>query len=273
VTWYSLRVEPASQRDEALAALFAAGAQGVQEDGPSLVTHFPGEAEVRAAARATEAAAPLARCVIEPAADVDWATAWQAHVGVVSLGRLAIAPSWLAGGLDPSRTVVIEPGMAFGTGDHASTRGAARLLETAIRPGTTVADLGSGSAVLSIVAARLGAARAWAIENDPDAMGNATDNVARNGVGDVVHLLEGDAGLLLPLVAPVDVIVANILSSVIVPLLPAMADALAPGGVAVLAGILASEQGAMADALQQGGWRIVRVDLEEEWWSALVERP
>jgi len=272
VTWFSLRVEPASHRDEALAALFAAGAQGVQEDGTALVTHFPAESEARAAETALATAAPDATCVIRPSAEVDWTTAWRERARVVSLGTLAISPPWLAEGLDPARTVIIDPGMAFGTGDHASTRGAARLLASAVRPGMTVADLGSGSAVLSIVAARLGAVHAWAIESDPDAQGNAAENVARNRVDDVVHLLEGDAAMLLPLVAPVDVIVANILSSIIVPMLPVMAEAVRPGGCAILAGIMVPERGMMRTALERAGWRIVAEDIEEEWWSVRADR-
>ena len=273
MNWFSLRVEPASQRDEALAALFAVGAQGVHEDGAMLVTHFPAEADARAAERAMASAAPLARCVIEPTEAVDWSTAWRARATVVALGRLAIVPPWLADGLDAASTVVIDPGMAFGTGDHASTRGAVRLLDMVARPGMVVADLGSGSAVLSIAAARLGASRAWAIESDPDAQGNAAANVARNGVDDVVHLLEGDAALLLPLVAPVDVVMANILSSVIIPMLPVMAQALAGGGSAILAGILVTERSAVLEALGRSGWHLVREDIEEDWWSALIDRP
>jgi ribosomal protein L11 methyltransferase len=163
--------------------------------------------------------------------------------------------------------------MAFGTGDHASTRGAATLLQDVVRDGATVADLGSGSAILSIVAAKLGASRVWAIEIDPESQENASTNVEDNGVGDVVHLLEGDAALLLPLVAPVDVVAANIISSVIVDLLPAVADALVPGGFAVLAGILESEHHAVVDVLRDRHWELRRTFVEEEWWSALVQRP
>ncbi len=255
-----------------MAALFAAGAQGVHEDGTALVTSFPDEAGARAAAAAAVAADPGATCEVGVAPPVDWATAWRDHARVVTTGRLTIAPPWLAGGLDPRSTVVIEPGMAFGTGDHASTRGATRLLEDAVRPGMTVADLGSGSGVLSIAAARLGAARAWAIENDPEAQGNARENIARNDVGGVVHPLEGDAEVLLPLVAPVDLVVANIISSVIVPLLPVMAAALPPGGIAIVAGILDSEHPEVVAAAERGGWTLRQSCVEEEWWSAQLQR-
>jgi ribosomal protein L11 methyltransferase len=162
--------------------------------------------------------------------------------------------------------------MAFGTGEHATTRGVIRLLPTVLRPGDRVADLGAGSAVLSIAAAKLGAAHAFAIELDPDAIGNAEENVARNGVADRVTVLEGDAEVLLPLVAPVNVVVANILSSVLLILLPTIALALAPGGRAILSGILREERREILDALQSGAWRLDREDVEDIWWSVAVTR-
>ena len=254
-----------------MAALFAAGAQGIHEDGRWLVTSFPDEAGARAAAAAAQAVDPSASFDVRPAVEVDWSTAWRDHARVVTLGGLTVAPPWLAGGLDRRHTVVIDPGMAFGTGDHASTRGALVLLQDAIRAESIVADLGSGSAILSIAAAKLGASRVWAIEIDPEAQGNAASNVEENDVGDVVHLLEGEAAVLLPLIAPVDVITANIISSVIIELLPAMGDAVTPGGQAILSGILESEADIVADALRDHDWQLRRTHVEEEWWSALVQ--
>ena len=254
-----------------MAALFAAGAQGVHEDGDSLVTSFPDEAGARAAAAAAQAVDPSASYDVSPAITVDWSTAWRDHARVVTLGSLTVAPPWLAGGLDRRHTIVIDPGMAFGTGDHASTRGALVLLQDAIRDGVTVADLGSGSGILSIAAAKLGATRVWAIEIDPEAQGNAAANVDENDAGDVVHLLEGDAALLLPLIAPVDVITANIISSVIIDLLPTMGEAITPGGYAIVSGILESEHNVVIDALRDHDWQLRRTHVEEEWWSALAQ--
>ncbi len=273
MTWFNLRVESAAHRDEAMAALFASGAQGVHEEGAALATSFPDEAEARAAAQAVMAVDPLATCDLRATATVDWSTAWRDQARVVALGRLTIGPPWLTGELDKARTIVIDPGMAFGTGDHASTRGAVLLLQEAMKAGMSVADLGSGSAVLAIAAAKLGAARVWAIEIDAEAQANAAENVERNGVGDLVHLIEGDAGVLLPIIAPVDIVAANIISSVIVELLPAIAAALRPGGFAVLAGILDGEKNEMMDELWRSEWALRKTHVEEEWWSALVQRP
>ncbi|MEO7963834.1 MAG: 50S ribosomal protein L11 methyltransferase, partial [Gemmatimonadaceae bacterium] len=166
----------------------------------------------------------------------------------------------------------IEPGMAFGTGDHPTTRGVLRLMQDIVTPGLVVADLGAGSAVLSIAAARLGASNVFAIEYDGEAISNAEDNARRNGVESIVHVFEGDANILLPLVAPVDVIIANIISSVLVELLPAMRDALRPGGRAVLSGILVEERETMLEAVQGSGWIVEKEDVEDVWLTLAIAK-
>ena len=192
MNWLSLRVLPAREPDAALAALFAAGAQGVQEDGAALLTHFPPGTDVLAIATAVREADPGATVTVGRAADTDWSEAWKNLLSVQTVGELRIAPPWLADGLDRAHTVVVDPGMAFGTGDHATTRSVVRLMQRIVVRDATVADLGAGSAVLAIAAAKLGARSVTAVELDPDASGNATDNVERNGVGSVV---QGDRGL------------------------------------------------------------------------------
>jgi ribosomal protein L11 methyltransferase len=273
VSWSSLRVEPGEHREAVLAALFAAGAQGVLEEGTSLVTHFPPEADMRAIVSAIRVAAPLAACDVGATDDTDWSVAWRDRLAVQDLGGLLVAPPWLAADLDPDRTVVIDPGMAFGTGDHPTTRGALRLLQRQMSPGLVVADLGAGSGVLSIGAARLGASRVFAVEYDAESIANAEENVRRNAVESVVHVFEGEASVLLPLVAPVDLIVANIISSVLVELLPAMQAALRPGGAAILAGILREERESMLEALGADGWTVRDTDEEDVWWGVTIARP
>jgi ribosomal protein L11 methyltransferase len=272
VSWRSLRVEAGGHREAVLAALFAAGAQGVHEDGTALVTHFPPETDVDAIVAAVHRAAADATCEVGVTDATDWSVHWRDRLRTHALGALTVAPPWLVEGLDPARTVVIDPGMAFGTGDHPTTRGVVRLMQDVVRPGLVVADLGAGSAVLSIAAARLGASHVFAIEYDADAIPNAEENVRRNAVEDVVAVFEGDAAVLLPLIAPVDVILANILSSVLVELLPAMRVALRDGGRAILAGILREERDALLEALHGDGWQVEREDEEEAWWSVSIIR-
>jgi ribosomal protein L11 methyltransferase len=163
--------------------------------------------------------------------------------------------------------------MVFGTGEHATTRGVVRLLQSVVRNGDHVADLGSGSAVLAIAAAKLGAARVAAIELDHDAIENAEENVLRNGVADRVSVIEGDAAMLLPLVAPVRVVTANIISSVLVELLPLIGLALESDGRAILSGILAVERDDMIRLITDSGWNVEAEDSEDIWWSVTIGRP
>lgn len=272
MSWIELRVRPADgARDAVVAALVASGAPGVQDLGDELVTHVPGETDVHALAAAVEAASPGASFAHTDVGDVDWTSRWPARVGVQRVGRIAVAPPWRAGEIaDAELPIVIEPAMAFGTGEHETTRGVLALMQRVVRAGDVVADLGAGSAVLSIAAARLGAARVAAIELDPYAIGNAEENIARNGVAGRVHLIEGDAALLLPLVAPVRVILANIISGVLRELSPVMRGALAPGGRGILSGILVSEREEVLAWLAADGWRVESEQGEGEWWSSVI---
>lgn len=269
MSWISLRITPQSNRDGVIAALFDSGSLGVQEDGSAVVTHFSADAPIDDIRRAVKDADPAADISVMPSLDVDY-SGWRASVGVHKVGELVIAPPWLAGDEDPARTIVIDPAMAFGTGEHPTTRGVMRLMQGVIRRGDLVADLGAGSAVLSIAAAKLGAGRVAAIEIDRDSIGNAESNIKVNGTADIVEVIEGDAAVLLPLIAPVRVVLANIISSVIIPLLPAMKAALTADGKAILAGILVDERALVERALEDGGWRIERDDVEEAWWSVLI---
>ena len=269
MSWIALRITPESNRDGVIAALFESGSQGVQEDGAAVVTHFPADARIHEIRSAVIAADPRADIAIADSPDTDYSQ-WRASVSSHQVGRLVIAPPWLARGLDPETTVIIDPVMAFGTGEHPTTRGAMRLMQGLIRPGDVVADLGAGSAVLAIAAAKLGAARVAAVEIDHDAIGNAEENVRANSVGECVEVIEGDATTLLPLLAPVRVVVANIISSVIISMLPLMRSSLSTDGQAILAGILTEERAAMISALQAGGWAIEREDTEDVWWSVQI---
>jgi ribosomal protein L11 methyltransferase len=251
--------------------MFDAGVQGIEEAGDALITQVAGQALANDVLCAVMAASTDARVDTAPLPDIDWTERWKLGIHVQSLGGLFVSPPWLSAGLDPDRTIVIEPAMAFGTGEHATTRGVIRLLQRALQPDDHVADLGAGSAVLAIAAAKLGASRVAAIELDHDAIGNAEENVARNEVGDRVTVIEGDAGLLLPLVAPVNIITANIISSVLLELLPVMNAALAPRGHAILSGILLAERDEMLRALD-ADWRVDAEDEEDTWWSTTISR-
>lgn len=279
MSFVRLSVTPsdAGVRDALAAALFGAGAQGLQEDADAWVTVLTSSAGdtrlLDAMVRAVRGVDAAALVQVSDLPEVDWSQEWRAGIGAHDLGTLTVVPPWLAEGRDPGRTIVIDPEMAFGTGEHQTTRCVVRLMQGVIRAGDTVADLGAGSAVLAIAAVKLGAARVAAIEMDADAIPNAESNVARNGVAGRVTVIEGDAALILPLVAPVRVVLANILSSVLIELLPTIASALSDGGAAILSGILLTERQTMMDVIaMDGGWRVGAEESEGEWWAVLIQR-
>lgn len=275
MNWLEVRVRcPHSHgRDAIVAALVAAGAAGVQELDDGLQTHLPADAPIADVEAAVRAAGGDATIDYSDVGDIDWVTRWPARVGIQRVGRIAVAPPWLADDIAAAEIpIVIEPATAFGTGEHETTRGILALMQRVVRPGDVIADLGAGSAVLSIAAAKLGASRVAAVEIDEQAIGNAEENVARNGVARTVTVIEGDAAVLLPLLAPVRVILANIISSVILELARTMRDALTPDGRAIISGILVSERETVLEALRALDWKLEAELAEGDWWSAEIAK-
>ena len=273
MTWTEVRVHHTGDatRDAVVAALVHAGAPAVQDLGDALLTHLPSHADMPALRASLTAADAAITIESRDAGPIDVARAWPPAVGVQRIERIAVAPPWRAAEIAGAECqVIIEPAMAFGTGEHETTRAVLRLMQRVIEPGDLVVDLGAGSAILSIAAVRLGAARAIAIESDPQAIANAEENAAANGVSDRVRVIEGDARVILPLVAPARVMLANIISSVIVELAPAMRAAVPPNGRAVVSGILVVERDGVTASLAAAGWRVDTEHIEGEWWSSVI---
>jgi ribosomal protein L11 methyltransferase len=166
-------------------------------------------------------------------ADQDWVRLTQSQFEPIPIGeRLVITPSW-HDVADASRiAIVLDPGLAFGTGSHPTTRLCLQWLERFLRPGATVIDYGCGSGILGIAAARLGAARVTGVDIDPQALAATRDNADRNRVAVEVR------GTLDPRPEPADIVVANILSSPLKLLAPVLTDLVRPGGSLVLSGVL-----------------------------------
>jgi ribosomal protein L11 methyltransferase len=273
VNWLAVRVHAdVDERAAVVDALLAAGSRAIEEVGDDLRTYLPAGTDLDPVIRAVTDASPSALVETSEVPVDDWSTAWRGRLAVQRAGRLVIAPPWLTEGLDPASTIVVDPGMAFGTGDHPTTRGVLRLASSVVRAGDRVADLGAGSAVLSIGAAKLGACRVAAIEVDVDAIGNAEANVRANGVADRVAVLHGDAATLLPLVAPARVVLANIVTPVLLALLSTIARALTPDGRAIVGGITEDEMPAFVATIRGAGWNVEADDREESWWSGVIAR-
>lgn len=207
---------------------------------------------------------------LSPVGDADWTTAWREGLAVRTVGRLRLGPSWL---LEPAPdAIVIDPEMAFGSGEHGSTRGALTLLERHLVPGGAVLDLGSGSGILAIAARKLGADKALGIEVDEEATPIAEVNAERNGVSQSVRFVTGDAAALAPLAGPASVVVSNILRNVNETLLQPIAAALTPGGLAIFAGMETPEAALFRPVLIGAGWTIVDEVIDEGWWSVAARR-
>ncbi len=203
--------------------------------------------------------------------EADWADAWKNYFFPVRVGdRLVVKPSWqeyLAG--DGDLVIELDPGMAFGTGTHQTTVMCLRLLEETVRPGDIVFDVGTGSGILAVAAAKLGAGEVRAVDNDPVAVRVAGANVAANAVGDRVTVAAGD--LVSGLAGQADVVVANIIADAIVRLAPAVPDRLADGGVFLAGGIITGRLGDTVDAVLAAGLTVERV-LEDGEWATILAR-
>lgn len=204
----------------------------------------------------------------------DWDAEWRRGLQPRRVGeRIVVAPTWASPELHEGDVLLaIDPEMAFGTGEHGTTRGMLRLLQQLDCRGARVLDVGTGSAILAIAAALLGASEIDAVESDADALINARDNVERHGVAAQVRLEQSLVdGAWLAAHGSFDIILANILSSVIRPLLPAFRAALRPGGALLVSGILEQEsRDVLADAAATG-FRARIEDREDGWWSAWLE--
>ena len=168
--------------------------------------------------------------------------------------------------------LILEPGLTFGTGSHATTRLCLTALEEAVHGGETVLDLGCGSGILSIAALRLGAASAKAVDIDDKCLTVAYENAALNGIGkDRYAVLVGDVlsngALRETLGGGYDVVVANIVADVIIGLAPMVRQFLKPGGLFLCSGIIDTRAGEVADALRQNGWEIETTRSGEGWYS------
>jgi ribosomal protein L11 methyltransferase len=276
MSWWAIDVRPDPSRREWVGAwLVTRTGQAVEErDDGTLVTFAQDEraADALVAALAAEGETPVAtsRRPLEP---VDWTTRWRDGLGPRHFGRLLVVPSWIELPPGDGPAVVLDPESAFGSGEHGSTRAALTLLERHLRPGDRVLDLGSGSGILAIAAAKLGAASAVGIENDAEANPVAWRNAGRNGVTASVDFLEGDAGDLAPLLGPADLLLSNILRLVNTALLPAIVAALRPGGLAIFSGMEELEAPLFRSVLETAGLAVRDEVTDTGWWAVAAARP
>lgn len=203
---------------------------------------------------------------IKEVREEDWAESWKQYFHAFKVGeRLVIKPSWEDYQAEPGEIVIeIDPGMAFGTGIHASTRFCLLFLDEFLQGGESLIDAGCGSGILSIAAARLGAARVWGMDIDPVAVRTAAENVRLNQVDDIVGVRQGDIAAELS-GFQADVVVANIIAEVVAVLIPEAAAALSSGGWFFGSGIIEEQWPLVQNRLVDCGFAVEKLLREAEW--------
>lgn len=261
---------------------FTLGPEPVPEGQTRLTLYLaPEEAEAAQALLAAECAAAAIPCALDHAVvpGEDWNRVWKTHYHAFDLGRrLRIEPAWLVAAEAPGTIrLIVEPGLAFGTGTHETTRLCLQALEAwadardRSLEGDSALDVGTGSGVLAILAVRLGVGRAVATEIEREAVASAAQNLALNGVADRVELHH--TGDLKQIPGTFQIVVANILSSVLLPLAAPLARKVAAGGTLILSGLLERELPAVTAAYERHGLARVSAVSEHGWAALTLRRP
>ncbi len=295
--WLELSLRtPAESAEAVTAALLDAGCQGVAETGGperTIVGYLPEVEDLDGRLQELErrlqslpqfglpAPSALAR---RPVDERDWANEWKKHFKPLEIGRrLVIKPTWepyppssrLNLG-EPShgveRVVVeLDPGMAFGTGGHQTTRLCLELLEEYVQPGDVVADIGTGSGILALAAARLGAASVLATDIDSLPRKIARENIGRNGLEQVITVHEMEP--FDRAAWECDLVVANIIADTIIELTPSICGRLRQGGVFLSSGIVEERLPDVLSALSPAGFEMVEVRSADIWRAVVARRP
>ncbi len=206
----------------------------------------------------------------------DWANAWKDYYHVTHIGRrLVIRPSWREYTPAADEVVItLDPGMAFGTGLHPTTRMCLEQVERRVRPGMRVLDVGTGSGILALAAAKLGAAHVYAIDNSSVAVESATENATMNGLSDCITVVEGtlDEAQAERMAGQYDLVLANIIAHIIGALAPQLARMLAPQGVLVVSGIIEERRADAEGPLLEAGLELVEQTMIDDWLALVLRR-
>lgn len=213
-----------------------------------------------------------AELLLNEVEDEDWSESWKAYYKPTRIGqRVVVKPSWEEFQPEPADVVIeLDPGMAFGTGTHPTTAMCLKAVEYYLQAGDQVIDVGTGSGILAIAAAKLGAAGVLAVDADLVAVKTAQENVTLNGVGDKVQVKAGD--LLQGIDQTADVIVANIIADVIIALSPSAAQVLKNAGIFITGGIIVDRLEDVVNHLREVGFIIREIDQEGDWATVVAEK-
>lgn len=207
--------------------------------------------------------------------DRNWNSTWRRFFSPHNVGQaFVVAPPWAKPARHPQRHLItIEPGMAFGTGTHATTRGSMEFIEKVRRAFKgkefTALDVGTGSGILAIALVKLGAARVWALDNDPVALKVARENIQYNGVAERVRLSRSE---LSGVHRSFSVVVANLTAESILYLAAPLAKRVGAKGYIILSGILRPQAEPVLRYFRSNGFRLMKRQVEKEWMTLLLKR-
>ena len=210
---------------------------------------------------------------VSEVAEEDWATAWKKYYHPVRVTRcLTIVPSWESYQpvTDDEKVILLDPGMAFGTGTHPTTNLTLQALEVTLRGGETVLDVGTGSGVLSIASKYYGAKEVHAFDLDSVAVAAAQENMDLNPVAKDVKVSVND--LLAGISIEADVIVANILADIIVRMIPDAARLLKPEGRFIVSGIISEKQPMILAEMQAHGFELTQLFTQKDWHALIFKK-
>ncbi|WP_414841090.1 50S ribosomal protein L11 methyltransferase [Enterococcus saccharolyticus] len=211
---------------------------------------------------------------VSEVAEENWATAWKKYYHPVHISRyLTIVPSWeeYTPQHADEKIITLDPGMAFGTGTHPTTRLTLQALEVTLRGGETVLDVGTGSGVLSIASKYLGADEVHAFDLDDVAVQAAQENMDLNAIASDVQVSAND--LLKGIDTPADIIVANILADIIVLMVPDAWRLLKQEGTLIVSGIIHEKKQMVIDTLEAQGFEVDQVFQQKDWYAIILKKP
>ena len=281
--WQELSIQVPGEFVEPLSYLFGKYGHGVSAedigDGQVLMRSYLPNTSTRRLARIevgvnlVRRLQPMGELQITDLKDSDWETAWKAHFGILKAGRrLVIKPSWLSYEPEGDEVVIeLDPGMAFGTGYHPTTSMCLEALEKHLTPGAAVLDLGTGSGILSIAAARLGAASVVALDVDPIAVSASRKNFKAGGLSQI----RPGRGTLPHRLAPqehFDLATANISAKTVQEMAGRLRDALRPGGTLIAAGIIQRQEDEVRTVVTEAGFQHIETILVDDWVTILFSR-
>ena len=204
----------------------------------------------------------------------DWANSWKAYYHPIRTGKhLVIVPVWEDFTPEPDDVVILmDPGMAFGTGTHETTRLCAALIEKYMRPGARMIDVGCGSGILAICASKLGAADCFACDIDPVSIRVAKENTELNGTPNVTCRVSDLLSAVPKAGGGYDVCCANIVADIIIRLAPDVGEYLSDDGVLIVSGIITERRDETVSALNEAGFEVIDDETENGWYCAALKR-